>query len=193
MSFSLISLSNNHARFHKVFSALFSFFYWLECGLSWYGEEPFSVVWMIKAKSFRMAKPHNRGSLGPRHWGLRQVTLQTLDFTCCHYMLGPLDTAVCLICIPVGTNWMRGMSCVRTVHKVLVEVKWSEVTQSCLTLCDPVDCSPQGSSVHGIFQAIVLEWIAISFSSGSSQPRDGTHVSHIVGRCFYCMSHQGSP
>jgi len=47
----------------------------------------------------------------------------------------------------------------------------SEVAQSCLTLCDPVDCSLPGSSVHGIFQAIVLEWIAISFSRGSSQPR----------------------
>ena len=44
----------------------------------------------------------------------------------------------------------------------------SEVTQSCPTLCDPMDCSLPGSSVHGIFQAIVLEWIAISFSRGSS-------------------------
>ena len=60
----------------------------------------------------------------------------------------------------------------------------SEVTQSCLTLCDPMDCSLPGSSVHGIFQAIVLEWIAISFFSGSSRPRDGTQVSHIVDRRF---------
>ena len=44
----------------------------------------------------------------------------------------------------------------------------SEVTQSCLTLCDPMDCSLPGFSVHGIFQATVLEWIAISFSRGSS-------------------------
>ena len=43
----------------------------------------------------------------------------------------------------------------------------SEVTQSCLTLCNPIDFSLLGSSVHGIFQAIVLEWIAISFSNGS--------------------------
>ena len=49
-----------------------------------------------------------------------------------------------------------------------------EVAQSCPTLCDPRDCSLPGSSVHGIFQAIVLEWIAISFSKGSSQPRDRT-------------------
>ena len=47
-----------------------------------------------------------------------------------------------------------------------------------------MDCSLPGSSVHGIFQAIVLEWIAISFSSGSSRPRDGTQVSHIVDRRF---------
>ena len=44
----------------------------------------------------------------------------------------------------------------------------SEVAQSCPTLCDPMDCNLSGSSVHRIFQAIVLEWIAISFSSGSS-------------------------
>ena len=48
----------------------------------------------------------------------------------------------------------------------------SEVTQQCLTLCDPMDCSPPGSSVHGIFQARILEWVAISFSRGFSQPRD---------------------
>ena len=59
-----------------------------------------------------------------------------------------------------------------------------EVAQSCLTLCDPMDCSLQGSSVHGIFQARVLEWVAISFSRGSSQTRDRIQVSCIAGRCF---------
>ena len=49
-----------------------------------------------------------------------------------------------------------------------------KVSQSCPTLRDPTDCSPPGSSVHGIFQARVLEWVAISFSQGSSQPRDRT-------------------
>ena len=47
-----------------------------------------------------------------------------------------------------------------------------------------MDCSLPGSSVHGIFQAIVLEWITISFSKGSSQPRDRTWVSHIIDRRF---------
>ena len=60
----------------------------------------------------------------------------------------------------------------------------SEVAQSCLTVCNPMDCNLSGSSVHGIFQAIALEWIAISFSSGSSRPRDRTQVSRIVDRRF---------
>ena len=60
----------------------------------------------------------------------------------------------------------------------------SEVAQSCPTLCDPMDCSLSGSSIHEIFQARVLEWIAISFSRGSSQPRNRTQVSRIAGRRF---------
>ena len=50
-----------------------------------------------------------------------------------------------------------------------------------------------GSFIHGIFQARVLEWVAISFSRGSPQPRDQTQVSGIVGRLFYHLSHQVSP
>ena len=46
------------------------------------------------------------------------------------------------------------------------------VAQSCLILCDPMDWSLPGSSVHGILQATILEWVAILFSKGSSQPRD---------------------
>ena len=58
------------------------------------------------------------------------------------------------------------------------------VAKSCLTLCNPIDCSPPGSTVHGILQARMLEWVAISFSRGSSQPRDQTQVSSIAGRIF---------
>ena len=61
-------------------------------------------------------------------------------------------------------------------------MKWSRSVSP--TLCNPIDCSLPGSSVHGIFQAIVLEWVAISCSRGSSQPRARTRVSHIVDRCF---------
>ena len=56
--------------------------------------------------------------------------------------------------------------------------------QSCPTLCDPMDSSPPGSSVHGILQARIREWIAMPFSRGSSRPRDRTHISYIshIGR-----------
>ena len=61
----------------------------------------------------------------------------------------------------------------------------SEVAQSCLTLCDPIDCNLLSSSTLGIFQAKMLEWVAISFSRGYSQPRDRMQVScFFVGRCF---------
>ena len=58
------------------------------------------------------------------------------------------------------------------------------VAQLCPTLCDPMDCSPPGSSVHGILEARILEWVAISFSRGSSWPRDWTLVSCIAGGFF---------
>ena len=72
----------------------------------------------------------------------------------------------------------------RQIRYQLSYQKESEVAQLGLTLCDPIDCSLLGSSVHGIFQARVLEWVAISFSRGSPQPRDRTQVSRIAGRHF---------
>ena len=60
----------------------------------------------------------------------------------------------------------------------------SDVAQSCPTLCSPMGCSLPRSAVHGIFQARVLEWVATSFSRGSSWPRNQSQVSRIVGRCF---------
>ena len=58
------------------------------------------------------------------------------------------------------------------------------LAHSCLPLCNPMDCSPPGSSVHGIFQARILEWAAIPFSRGSSRPRDQTKVSWTASRFF---------
>ena len=60
------------------------------------------------------------------------------------------------------------------------------VTQSCLTLCDPMDCSPAGSSVHAILQARIQKLVAISLSRGSFWPKDWTQVSCIAGR-FYTI------
>ena len=58
------------------------------------------------------------------------------------------------------------------------------VAQLCLTLCDPMDCSPPGCFIHGVLQARILKWVAISFSRRSSQPRDQTWFSHFAGRLF---------
>ena len=58
------------------------------------------------------------------------------------------------------------------------------VTKSCPTVCDPMDCSPPGSSLHGISQARIVEWIAIPFSRGSLQPRDQTQFFRTAGGSF---------
>ena len=68
--------------------------------------------------------------------------------------------------------------------------------QSCLTPLDAMDCSPPGSSVHGILQARILEWVAMPSSRGSSRPRDQTHISYIscIGRrVLYHSCNLGSP
>ena len=67
------------------------------------------------------------------------------------------------------------------------------VTQACPTLCDPVDCSLPGSSVHGIVQAGILEWVAISFSRASAWLRNWTLVSRFAGRLFTNWAIRGSP
>ena len=90
---------------------------------------------------------------------------------------GKVTTAYC----SQGSNIHYGHN---GVSPLPTDLKWSEIAQSCLTLCDPVDCSPPGSSVHGFLQARILEWIVISFSRESSRPRDRTHVSRIADRHF---------
>ena len=75
-------------------------------------------------------------------------------------------------------------------NKKNIQKSESEVTQLCLSLCDPMDCHLPGSSVYGIFQARILEWVAIPFSRASSRPRGRTLVFRIVRRILY---HRGSP
>ena len=70
------------------------------------------------------------------------------------------------------------------LHKQLDSEVVVKVAQSCTTLCDSMDCSLPGSSIHRILQARILEWVAIPFPRGSSQPRDQTQVSPIAGRFF---------
>ena len=76
-------------------------------------------------------------------------------------------------------------------HQESLSKLYTKLLQPCPTLCDPMGCSSPGSSVHGICQARVLEWVVISSTRGSSQPRDQTRVSRIAGRLYH-LSHQGS-
>ena len=71
---------------------------------------------------------------------------------------------------------LSGGVLLKTVPSTMMKVK---VAQLCLTLCDPMDYTS-----HGILQARILEWVAILFSRGSSQPRDRTQVSHLAGGFF---------
>ena len=79
-------------------------------------------------------------------------------------------------------------------HLAQIKVKVKVlVAQLCLTLCDPRECSLPGSSVHGILQARILEWVAMPFSRGPSWPRDRTQVSCIAGRFFTIWATREAP
>ena len=67
------------------------------------------------------------------------------------------------------------------------------VARSCPILCEPLDCNPPGTFVHGILQARRLEWVAMPLSRGSSRPRDGTHISCTGRQILYHLSPTGSP
>ena len=105
----------------------------------------------------------------------------------CPTLCNPMD------CSPPGSS-VRGIFEARILSSLFISAQISEylkylkvkvlVTQLCPTLCDSMDCSLSGSSVHGIFQARILEWVAISSFRGSSRPRDQTHISRVscIGR-----------
>ena len=108
-------------------------------------------------------------------WGLLGVLCQKLQ--------GENDPAsmcftepACVFCVCV----LEFFQCSRNKHTQWKSERW--VSQLCLTLGDPINCSPLGSSVLGILQARILEWVAILISRGSSQPRDQTQVFHTAGR-----------
>ena len=79
------------------------------------------------------------------------------------------------------TKWMK----VPSFNDTQLRRERSEVVRSCQTLCDPMNCSLPGSSVHGIYQARILEWVAICFSREFSQLREWTWVSCIAGGSFF--------
>ena len=110
--------------------------------------------------------------------------------SCCHSLLPPsifpsikvLSRLVSVLLVPSKSVWIGEETPLFPKPVDLGQRRlWSEVkvTQSCLTLCDPMNYM-----VHGLLQAWILEWVAFSFSRGSSQPRDRTQVSCITGGFF---------
>ena len=114
---------------------------------------------------------------------------------CCLFTPVTLTGIQCVNVISYFPKWKKGAAALFSTFANLNAslqrtVKFSyllltcSVPQSCPTLWDPMDCRPPGSSVHGILQASILEWVAISFSRGSSQPRDQNHVFALTGSFF---------
>ena len=89
------------------------------------------------------------------------------------------------------TDWESafGTACLMSQAQLQLQIMMLSIAQSCLTLCAPMDCSLSGSSVHGILQARILEWVAMPSSRGSSQHRgrDRIRISYVscVGRWFF--------
>ena len=81
----------------------------------------------------------------------------------------------------------------KMTHQNCCTAHCCSVTKSCPTPCEPMDYSPPGSSVHRISQAIILEWVAISFSRESSPPRNRTHISCTGRWILYCRATREAP
>ena len=116
---------------------------------------------------------------------LHHISLAMLHTSSVHFPLVSSSHMVLYLC---QENWgieLRAGWAPPSITCMLQKVKVKGlVAPLCPTLCDPMDCSPPGSAVHGILQAKILEWVAIPFCRGSSPPRDQTQVSHITSRFF---------
>ena len=114
-------------------------------------------------------------------WIFKYLLVKIVFFVCLSYSFFPSFDFRHLL----STYYVPGTQFNTTVmvssFNNLLEMK-GLVAQPCLTLCDPMDYSPPGFSVHGILQARILDWVAIPFSRQSSQPKDWSQVSCIAGR-----------
>ena len=138
-----------------------------------------SSPWVSQWVSVCVSQSLSHGRFFATPWTV-PPTLQTFLFLQHNTFFSPLKTFLLAVLSPSNSHTLQQES-------------ESEVAQSCPTLCDPIDYSPPGSSIHGIFQARVLEWVAISFSKGSSLHRDRTQTLPHCWQTLYHLSHQGSP
>ena len=144
-----------------------------------------SRIWSVLP--FHSPRDHLNTGIKPRSPALQANSLQSeppgspismvIYYSLVKFYCRDLD----IIRQKLAVNWVYFVKMNKELKFIASE---SEVAQLCPTHFDPMDCSSPGSSFHGIVQARVLEWVAISFSRGSSWPTDRTQVSCIIGRCF---------
>ena len=158
--------------------------FWVNSGSWWWTGRPGILQFM--------------GSQRVRHdWGLNWIEPSS-EFVLCISSLASLNwmTRVMGFSRHVSVlGWCQGFKVSGSKASFLLNCMCVQSLQSCPTLCDSMDCSPPGSSVHGILQARILGWVAMPSSRGSSWSRDWTHVfcgSSIGGR-FVTTEPQGSP
>ena len=157
------------------------------------------ILWPPHAKSWLIGKDSDAG----RDWGQEEKGMTEdkmagwrhwLDGRESEWTLGVGDGQGGLACC---NSW--GCKESNTTERLIWSEVWvvacvrAKLLKSCPTLCNPMDCSLPGSSIHGILQARVLEWIAMPSSRGSSWPRDPADVSyvpcigrHVLYHCCYC-------
>ena len=149
----------------------------------------FSLIPQLRDIEFHQPFPINGIRAGGFWLGTRNLCLDRMSIRC-YSEKG--SSQRWLFLLPKPDDFCQPSVLICKPLKVKSE---SEVTQSCPTLCDPVDCSLPGFSIHGILQARILEWVTISFSRGSFWPRDWTCISCIfcTGRWFSTSVPPGKP
>ena len=123
-------------------------------------------------------------------WSIMYYLVQIKYFACLllweAYLFHNIYVKETFICWHQGISW-KGQKKSLLKQSLTVFVSWSTSPPCCtypraIALCNVMDCSPPGSSIHGISQARILQWVTVSCSRGSSWPRDWTHIS-----CFSCI------
>ena len=130
----------------------------------------------LEVKNFRFI--HRYWRLGKANFHLCPLRLFSKACEAACLLLSPLPVS-CISISPCTRFPLSRFSLITVFPSPSPMCMRAKSLQSYPTLCDPRDCSPPGSSLHGILQARILEWVAMPSSRGSSQPRDRTHVSYV--------------
>ena len=167
-------VSQRHLKKNLVYRKHKSYFYplWSGGGQSLFLLGGCSVVWvlLLRNECFRNVNTGNKNSSNSGE------NMRNSDV--------PSQVAWWLrLCLPMQRLWVQPLVMERRSHTCLCSA-----VQSGQTLCDPTDCSPPGSSVHGTLQTRILDWVAMPSSKRSSSPKDQTSVSCIGRQILYCWA-----